>query len=304
MIEKSGSITHAAMLSARPDAKALYNGVPAIGENLKGVRVAKKNPVAGADQRLRVYQARQAVHNSQVKRRRRDQYVGVAGALAAVLVASLAYWGWSVGPGAPVAESDNQAELVEQIADGLEDGDQDDSDAGVPDILLSEFRLWDATIEIDGITVDLELNGMLAPQAVASFVTLAGGGFFDDTSCHRLTTAGIFVLQCGDPEGTGRGGPDYRFGPIENAPADDLYPAGTLAMARVGGDGSSMGSQFFLVYEDSVIPSDQAGGYTVFGRVTAGLDELLGGVIELGVVDEVSDGQPVANAQISRITIR
>lgn len=266
--------------------------------------MAKKNPVAGADQRLRVYQARQAVHNSQVKRRRRDQYVGVAGALAAVLVASLAYWGWSVGPGAPVAESDNQAELVEQIADGLEDGDQGDSDAGVPDILLSEFRLWDATIEIDGITVDLELNGMLAPQAVASFVTLAGDGFFDDTSCHRLTTAGIFVLQCGDPEGTGRGGPDYRFGPIENAPADDLYPAGTLAMARAPGDGSSMGSQFFIVYEESLIGADQAGGYTVFGRVTAGLDELLGGVIELGVVDEVSDGQPVANAQISRITIR
>jgi peptidyl-prolyl cis-trans isomerase B (cyclophilin B) len=268
------------------------------------VRVAKKNQAGGVDQRLRVYQARQAVHDSQVKRRQRDQYVGVAGAVVAVVIASLAYWGWSVGPGSPAEEFDDQAELLEQIGEALEADGLDDTDDGVPDIALSEFRRWDATIEIDGITVDLELNGLLAPQAVASFVTLAGDGFFDDTQCHRLTTAGIFVLQCGDPEGTGRGGPDYRFGPIENSPADDLYPAGTLAMARVGGDGFSMGSQFFIVYEDSVIPSDQAGGYTVFGRVTSGLEELVSEVIDLGVVDDASDGAPVAEAVISRITIR
>ena len=266
--------------------------------------MAKKNQAGGVDQRLRVYQARQAVHDTQVKRRKRDQYVGVAGAVVAVLVASLAYWGWSVGPGSAGEEFDDQAELLEQIGEALEADNLDIPDDGVPDIALSEFRRWDATIDIDGVSVELELNGLLAPQAVASFVTLAGDGFFDDTQCHRLTTAGIFVLQCGDPEGTGRGGPDYRFGPIENAPEDDLYPAGTLAMARVGGDGASMGSQFFIVYEDSVIPSDQAGGYTVFGRVTSGLDELVNGVVEQGVVDDVSDGQPVAEARISRITIR
>ena len=266
--------------------------------------MAKKNQAGGADQRLRVYKARQAVHDTQVARRKRDQYVGVAGAVVAVLVASLAYWGWSVGPGSPETEFDDQAELLEQISEALDGGDPDSVADGIPDIALSEFRRWDATIDIDGISVELELNGLLAPQAVASFVTLAGDGFFDDTQCHRLTTAGIFVLQCGDPEGTGRGGPDYRFGPIENDPADDLYPAGTLAMARVGGDGSSMGSQFFIVYEDSVIPSDQAGGYTVFGRVTSGLDELVTGVVEQGVVDDASDGQPVAEARISRITIR
>jgi peptidyl-prolyl cis-trans isomerase B (cyclophilin B) len=268
------------------------------------VRVAKKNPSGGVDQRLRVYQARQAVHETQVKRRRRDQYVGVMGAVAAVLVASLAFWGWSVGPGSPEVDGEDQAELLEQIGEALEEDNDAAIDDGVPDIVLSEFRLWDAAIDIDGITVDLELNGLLAPQAVASFVTLARDGFFDDTQCHRLTTDGIFVLQCGDPEGTGRGGPDYRFGPIENDPVDDLYPAGTLAMARVGGDGFSMGSQFFIVYEDSVIPADQAGGYTVFGRVTSGFDELVTGVIEQGVVDDARDGQPVAPARISRITIR
>jgi len=270
------------------------------------VRVAKKNPSGSADQRLRVYKARQAVHDTQVARRRRDQYVGVFGAVVAVVIASLAYWGWSVGPGSSEVEVDDQAELLDQIGDALEAENQTEETPGdgVPDIALSEFRLWDAAIEIDGISVELELNGLLAPQAVASFVTLAADGFFDDTQCHRLTTDGIFVLQCGDPEGTGRGGPDYRFGPIENDPIDELYPAGTLAMARVGGDGFSMGSQFFIVYEDSVIPADQAGGYTVFGRVTSGFEELVTGVIEPGVVDDARDGRPIAEARISRITIR
>lgn len=120
--------------------------------------------------------------------------------------------------------------------------------------------------------VTLELDADAAPQGVGNMVFLAQEGWYDDTPCHRLTTQGIFVLQCGDPTGTGTGGPGYAFGPVENAPADDVYPAGTVAMARVGGDGESMGSQFFLVYEDSTIPSDGAGGYTVLGRVTEGLD--------------------------------
>ena len=266
--------------------------------------MAKKNQAGGADQRLRVYQARQAVHDTQVRRRKRDQYVGVAGAVVAVLIASLAYWGWSVGPGSADAEFDDQAELLEQINEALEAGDADQIGEGVPDIALSEFRLWDATIDIDGVSVEVELNGLLAPQAVASFVSLADDGFFDDTQCHRLTTAGIFVLQCGDPEGTGFGGPDYRFGPIENAPVDNIYPAGTLAMARAADNAASMGSQFFIVHEDSFIRSDQAGGYTVFGRVTSGLDELVTVVVEQGVVDDAGDGEPVADARISRITIR
>ena len=261
--------------------------------------MAKKNPATTAQDRLRVYQARQAVHDAQVARRRRDQVLGVSAALVAVLVASLAYWGWSVGPGAP-----ESPDLTETIEEALETVAEQADPTGVPDIGLSEYRKWDAEMVIDEISVGLELNGLAAPQAVASFVTLAQDGFFDATTCHRLVTDGIFVLQCGDPTGTGTGGPDYRFGPIENAPADDLYPAGTLAMARVGGDGESMGSQFFIVYADSVIPSDAAGGYTVFGQVTSGLDELIAGVTDPGVQDGQTDGAPVAPAQISRITIR
>src|SRR5690606_7305206 len=146
--------------------------------------------------------------------------------------------------------------------------------------------------------VGLELDGAAAPQAVASFVALAQAGFFDATRCHRLTVTGIFVLQCGDPTGTGGGGPAYRYGPIENAPADSMYPAGTLAMARISRDGHSMGSQFFLVYEDSQIPSDSAGGYTVFGHVTHGLDiirDVAAGGVDAGGV------APVREVTIDRI---
>ena len=76
------------------------------------------------------------------------------------------------------------------------------------------------------------------------------------------------MLQCGDPNGDGTGGPGYTFGPIENVPKDGVYPAGTIAMANAG-QPDSQGSQFFIVYKDTTLPR---GGYTVFGQVTSGLD--------------------------------
>jgi len=149
-----------------------------------------------------------------------------------------------------------------------------------PDPAVAENRTWTAVLQTSCGDITVELYGDRAPKAVASFVQLARDGYFTGVPCHRLTTEGIFVLQCGDPTGTGTGGPGYSFGPVENAPVDNLYPTGTLAMARGGDDGNSNGSQFFLVYQDSTIPSDSAGGYTVFGRVTTGLE----------LVQQVADG--------------
>lgn len=106
----------------------------------------------------------------------------------------------------------------------------------------------------------LELDAEAAPCTVNSFVSLAEQGYFDDTSCHRLTTeGGLFVLQCGDPSGTGGGGPGYTFADELNG--DETYPAGTLAMANAGPD--TNGSQFFIVYADSDLSAD----YTVFGTI-------------------------------------
>ncbi len=170
----------------------------------------------------------------------------------------------------------------------------------VPDPSVAEDRTWTSTMTTSVGDITLELFGDAAPQAVASFVTLAQKGFFDGISCHRLTTGGIYVLQCGDPNGDGTGGPGYSFGPIENAPADNVYPAGTLAMARRPGDGASMGSQFFLVYQDSTIQSDAAGGYTVFGRITHGLD-VVQAVADAGVEGGASDGRPATPVTIEGV---
>jgi peptidyl-prolyl cis-trans isomerase B (cyclophilin B) len=177
---------------------------------------------------------------------------------------------------------------------------QAEQSGDVPDPSLAENRTWTGEIQTNQGLVSLELDGQAAPQAVANFVKLAGDGFFDSTDCHRLTTAGIFVLQCGNPLGLeGDGGPGYSFGPVENAPSDDVYPAGTLAMARVGGDGNSMGSQFFIVYQDSTIPSDSAGGYTVFGRVTEGLEVVQ--AIADGGAQGGGDGPPTMPVTIERV---
>jgi len=175
--------------------------------------------------------------------------------------------------------------------------------ATAPPPAVAEGRPWEATLVTNTGNIGLLLYGDRAPQAVASFITLAQQGFFDHHPCHRLTTQGIFVLQCGDPTGTGTGGPTFSFGPIENAPNDDVYPAGTLAMARRGGDANSMGSQFFLVYADSQIPSDNAGGYTVFGRITSGLD-ILEAVAQGGVADGGFDGRPAVNFIIEGVEVR
>lgn len=241
--------------------------------------------------RLRRYQARQTVHEAKTTRRKRDNLIAVlaivvVGALAAT--AQIVYF--TAGPGTP-----------EPVASASADPDT----AIAPEPALSEFRTWTGDLTInDSVQLQYELDGLAAPQAVASFVTLVQDGFYEGLTCHRLTTSGIFVLQCGDPNGDGTGGPEYRFGPIENPPLDDVYTTGVIAMARQSGDGASMGSQFFIVYDDSVIPSDAAGGYTVLGRITGGLDALVADVVAAGVEGGATDGAPVIATTITGITIQ
>lgn len=126
------------------------------------------------------------------------------------------------------------------------------------------------TLETNCGPIVMDLDGKAAPQTVASFLFLSEKHFFDNVPCHRLTTAAqqLFVLQCGDPTGTGSGGPGYGYG-IENAPPTGAFPAGTVAMARTS-DPNSNGSQFFIVYADTTLPT-QGGGYSIFGKVVQGL---------------------------------
>jgi peptidyl-prolyl cis-trans isomerase B (cyclophilin B) len=140
--------------------------------------------------------------------------------------------------------------------------------ATLPDKATAAGKTFVATVTTTCGTITMELDGTKAPQTVASFLGLARSGYWNDSPCHRLVTSGIFVLQCGDPTGTGSGGPGYGFG-VENAPKDYQFPAGTLAMARTS-DPNSNGGQFFIVYKQTELQDPT--GYSIFGKVTGGMD--------------------------------
>ncbi len=143
--------------------------------------------------------------------------------------------------------------------------------------------------------IGLTLNNAESPCTVNSFVSLASQAFFDGTTCHRLTTApSLKVLQCGDPSGTGKGGPGYQFAneyPSDQYAPDDQnaqfpvdYKRGVIAMANAGPN--TNGSQFFLVYGDSQLPPQ----YTIFGTIDENGLQTLDKVAAAGV--EGGAGQP------------
>ena len=160
-----------------------------------------------------------------------------------------------------------------------------------------------ATIVTNRGKIVIKLAAGRATCAVNSFVYLAEKHYFNGTKCHRLTTSGIYVLQCGDPTGKGTGGPGYGFatevaGDSKSAPAS--YPAGTVAMAH-SSQPDSNGSQFFLVYKDTTLPRD----YTPFATITAGLP-ILRSVAQAGVASNANgagDGPPKESVIINSVSI-
>jgi peptidyl-prolyl cis-trans isomerase B (cyclophilin B) len=154
---------------------------------------------------------------------------------------------------------------------------------------------WKLTMNTTCGKITAELDGKGAPQAVSAIVMLARTTYFNGSPCHRLVTSGIYVLQCGDPTGTGSGGPGFSYGPVENAPKDYVYPAGTIAMARSTAQDSN-GSQFFIVYKDSTIGDATNGAYTVLGKITGGMS-IVNKVAAAGVSGGATDGAP--NSAIS-----
>ena len=169
-----------------------------------------------------------------------------------------------------------------------------------------------ATISVSMATnqgnIGLVLNNGEATCTVNSFVSLAQKGFFNDTPCHRLTTSpSLAVLQCGDPSGSGSGGPGYEFAneyPTNQYAKDDpalqkpvLYPRGSLAMANAGPN--TNGSQFFLVYKDSQLPPN----YTVFGTIDATGLATLDKIAADGVAGGGQDGKPKTDVQIKSVLL-
>jgi peptidyl-prolyl cis-trans isomerase B (cyclophilin B) len=144
----------------------------------------------------------------------------------------------------------------------------------------------------------IQANGKSAPITVTALAALANGGFYNKTFCHRLVTDEIYVLQCGDPTGTGKGGPNFTYR-AENLPqaVEANYPAGTVAMANNGAN--TNGSQFFIFYEDTSMNPN----YTIWGRVTKGL-EIVKAIAKEGVVDGTSEGLPKQMIAIERVRVR
>jgi peptidyl-prolyl cis-trans isomerase B (cyclophilin B) len=148
-----------------------------------------------------------------------------------------------------------------------------------------------------------------AAQTVTNMATLARAKYFDGSFCHRLTTEGIYVLQCGDPSAQGNGSPgSWKGYKDENLPTNKIltYPAGTVAMANSGPN--TNGSQFFLVYKDTTLPAS----YTIWGKIKTGLPLLLR-IEKVGAyqVDQTSgkayysgDGYPVQPIEIKSVTVR
>jgi peptidyl-prolyl cis-trans isomerase B (cyclophilin B) len=149
--------------------------------------------------------------------------------------------------------------------------------------------------------IDIALKTKAAPHTVNSFDFLAAKGYFDHTKCHRLTTSGICVLQCGDPTGAGSGGPGYTI-PDENLKDTSLkggiYPAGTIAMANTG-QAHTGGSQFFLVYKNSTLPAS----YTPFGTISASGMKVLNKIAAAGESTGAGDGAPNATVVINKATV-
>ena len=157
---------------------------------------------------------------------------------------------------------------------------------------------YQATIRTNRGNVVINLLNSKATCTVNSFVSLAMQKYFNNTHCHRLTTSGIFVLQCGDPTGTGSGTPGYEFD-NENL-AGAKYTAGTVAMANTGTNGTN-GSQFFLVYKNSSLPPS----YTPFGTIVSGLN-IIQKVAAAGSDNSngPGDGHPKEKVELESVTIK
>jgi peptidyl-prolyl cis-trans isomerase B (cyclophilin B) len=128
---------------------------------------------------------------------------------------------------------------------------------------IDDNATYEVTIATDKGDIVMDLDPKLAPNTVNNFVALARQGFYDDLAFHRVVPD--FVIQGGDPEGTGRGGPGYRFA---DEPVQGEYTLGAVAMANSGPD--TNGSQFFICIDDC--RSKLAKSYNLFGYVTSGLD--------------------------------
>ena len=260
----------------------------------------------------RKLKSQQERREAQAKRRQRTALITSVAVVVAVVGAVIAFTALSSGPAAtdpaatdPAAAPADAAPTQAPAADALgacaftpTPAEPAAKPAPVPTATEAPTTgTAGVTLQTDRGAIPLTLDRSTGPCAVENFLSLTEAGYYDATPCHRLTaSAGLSVLQCGDPTGTGSGGPGYTINdepPTGLAPDPGgngvVYPRGTVAMAKTAAPDSG-GSQFFLVYADSTLPPD----YTVFGTIG---EEGLAALDAIGAAGTAEGGQDGAPAQ-------
>ena len=160
--------------------------------------------------------------------------------------------------------------------------------ANPPEMAIDPAKSYTATIETTAGTMTAKLFASEAPRTVNNFVFLANEGFYTDVIFHRVISG--FMIQGGDPTGTGTGGPGYRF---DDEPVSREYKRGTLAMANAGPN--TNGSQFFVMHADYPLPPN----YTIFGQLSAG-EEVIDAI---AAAPKGAEDRPVDPVSIKSVTI-
>lgn len=199
---------------------------------------------------------------------------------------------------APAGEATDPASGQTTSCDYPDDGTRAAKEVEAPDAEAPAEGTVAATITTNQGDIGIELDAATTPCTVNSFVSLAEQGFYDDTPCPRIgDQEGFGILQCGDPTGTGSGGPGYSF--ADEISGDETYPAGTLAMANAGAN--TNGSQFFLVFRDSQFPPS----YTVFGTIDEAGVSVLEAIAATGNdnSNQAGGGAPNEDVTIESVTV-
>lgn len=158
-----------------------------------------------------------------------------------------------------------------------------------PDLSIDTDKTYTATLDTNKGEIAIELDSGRSPLTVNNFVFLARDGFYDGVVFHRVIEN--FMIQGGDPTGTGRGGPGYRF--RDETDGDGSYDRGTVAMANSGPN--TNGSQFFICHTDTGLPHS----YTIFGQVSSGLNV----VDSIATTDTDHSDRPNEDIVVTKVTI-
>jgi peptidyl-prolyl cis-trans isomerase B (cyclophilin B) len=251
---------------------------------------------------------RQQQRRTAARRKARMRNAVIASVLGVVLVGSLALYTTGTlrddedtvaksAEASPSAAPSKAPDPCEKPADGAIEKLQFPEE---PPMKIVKSEKYTMTLDTTCGKMSVALDAEGAPHTVNSFAFLAGKHYFDHTKCHRLTSGGVNVLQCGDPTAAGNGGPGYQM-KDENLKSDmikgGVYPAGTVAMANAGPN--TNGSQFFLVYADSQLPPQ----YTPFGKLDEKGMAVLKKIAAAGESSGMGDGAPNATVVIDKATV-